>query len=230
MFDHRPRRHPQNDKLRLLYDDIFYGYSVGQFKGGPLIENYLERALLTLNTATHINYNTFAFRIELRFPKIMPRLPMHDDNEVLARFLRYLRYELKTAKTKYTTQIRYIWAREQDNSIKPHYHLMILLNKNAFDSLGIFSTDKNGAYSRNNLYHRMMRAWLKAMGFDHDDPRFPKLINVSKNKNTGEFWTDNLHRDDWHAMNEAMFMASYLCKAYTKTIGQGMHVFDASRV
>jgi len=229
MFDHRPLRHFLNDKLRLYYDDTYYGYSV-QVEDGPLIENYLESSLLMLNTATNINYNTFAFRIELRFPKVMPRLPMHDDNQILARFLRFLRYELKTAKTKYTTQLRYIWAREQDTSIKPHYHLMILLNKNAFDSLGVFASDEYDMYSRDNLYHRMMRAWLKAMGYDHDDPRFQQLVNVSKNKITGEYWTGILHRDDWFSMDEAMFMASYLCKAYSKPIGQGMHVFDASRV
>lgn len=68
MFDHRPLRHFLNDKLRLYYDDTYYGYSV-QVEDGPLIENYLESSLLMLNTATNINYNTFAFRIELRFPR-----------------------------------------------------------------------------------------------------------------------------------------------------------------
>ena len=59
---------------------------------------------------------------------------------------------------------------------------------------------------------------------------FQQLVNVSKNKITGEYWTGILHRDDWFSMDEAMYMASYLCKAYSKPIGQGMHVFDASRV
>lgn len=229
MFDHRPMRHPLNDKLRLFYDDIFQGYGVSYHKGGPLIENYLESSLLQLKTTADVNYNTFAFRIELRFPDAMPRLPMHDDNTVLGRFFRFFKYELKTAKTKYSTQLRYIWAREQDTSIKPHYHLMILLNKNAYDSLGIFSADEFGTYSRDNLYHRMMRAWLKAMGYDHDDPRFSQLVNVSINKITKEPWTCVLHRDDWYAMDEAMCMSSYLCKAYSKPIGQGVHVFNASR-
>ena len=53
---------------------------------------------------------------------------------------------------------------------------------------------------------------------------------MTRCKITGEYWTGILHRDDWFSMDEAMYMASYLCKAYTKPIGQGMHVFDASRV
>lgn len=230
MFDHRPLRHPLNDKLRLFYDETFYGYSVGQYEGGPLIENYLERSLLMLNTVTRINYNTFAFRIELRFPDAQPRLPMHNNNDVLARFIRFFKYELKKAKTKYSTKLRYLWAREQANSDKPHYHLMILLNKNAFDSLGVFASDEYDIYSRDNLYHRMMRAWLKAMGYDHDDPRFQQLVNVSKDHLTKEPWTCILHRHDRHAMDEAMYMASYLCKAYSKTLGEGVHVFNASQV
>ena len=112
---------------------------------------------------------------------------------------------------------------------KPHYHLMILLNKNAYDCLGSFSPDGDGAYSRNNLYHRMMRSWLKAMGFDHDDPRFHQLIHVCKDPVTKEPWSCVLHRHDRIAMNEAVYMASYLCKAYSKPFGQRAHVFDGSR-
>jgi hypothetical protein len=160
----------------------------------------------------------------------MPRLPMHETNAVLARFFYFFRYELKRRQTKYPTQLHYLWAREQVNSDKPHYHLMIMLNRNAYDSLGAFGPDWFGVYSFNNLYHRMMRSWLKAMGFDHDDPRFHQLIHVCKDPVTKEPWSCALHRDDWIAMNEAVFMASYLCKAFSKPFGQRAHVFDGSRL
>ncbi|TDX22948.1 uncharacterized protein DUF3296 [Modicisalibacter xianhensis] len=229
MFEQFPLRHPLNSKLRRFYDSIYRGYSVNQHPKGPLIENWLERALLTLQASTLHYRETFAFRIDLHFPDGMPRLPMHDDNLVLSSFFRFLRYELQIANTKYPTQLRYIWAREQANSDKPHYHLMLLLNKDAFDSIGRFAPDQNGKYLRQNLYHRMMRSWLKAMGFDADDPRFHQLVNVSINSITKEPWSRILHRDDWCAMDEAMYMASYLCKEYSKPIGQNVHVFDSSR-
>lgn len=229
MFYHRPLRHPLNDKLRLYYDTIYQGYEVSQHKKGPLIENYLERAYLTLNNVRHLQQETFAFRIDLRFPDAMQRSSIHDSNEALAAFFRYFRYEVHKANTKHKTPIRYLWAREQETSEKPHYHLMMLVNKAAFDNLGYFAPDEYGMYTRDNLYHRMMRAWLKAIGFDPETPWFKQLVNVSENPVTEVPWSRILHRDDWFSMDESMFMASYLCKAYTKTIGQGVHVFDYSR-
>ncbi|GHC16680.1 hypothetical protein GCM10010082_04530 [Kushneria pakistanensis] len=229
MFSSFPLRHPHNDKLRLFYEETYCGYSVMQHEKGPLIENFLERSLYTLNLAQEENRTTFTFRVDLRFPDAMPRLRMHDDNAVLARFFRFFFYELRKADTKYAPSPRYLWAREQADSDKPHYHLMFLLNKDAYDSLGIFSPDKNGTYSRQNLYHRMMRSWLKAMGFAADDPRFRQLVNVSDSPVTKVPWSSILHLDDWCAMDEAMYIASYLCKAYSKPVNQGIHVFDSSR-
>ena len=229
MFSNFPLRHPSNDKLRLFYEETYRGHSVMQHKKGPLIENFLERSLFTLNLAQEENRDTLAFRIDLHFPDAMPRLPMHDNNDVLTRFFRFFFYELEKANTKYPPIPRYLWAREQAYSNKPHYHLMLLLNKDAFDSLGIFSPDNDGTYSRQNLYHRMMRSWLKAMGFNADDSRFHQLVNVSKNLIKDVPWSCILHRHDWCALDEAMYMASYLCKAYSKPINQGIHVFNSSR-
>lgn len=229
MFPSFPLRHPDNDKLRLFYKDTYRGYAVMQHEKGPLIENFLERSLFTLNLAQEENRTTFAFRIDLHFPKAMPRSPIHDDNTVLTRFFRFFFYELRRANTKYAPSPRYLWAREQARSDKPHYHLMFLLNKDAYDSLGIFSPNKNGTYSRQNLYHRMMRSWLKAMGFAAEDPRFGQLVNVSDNPVTKVPWSSILHLDDWCAMDEAMYIASYLCKTYSKPVSQGIHVFDSSR-
>ncbi|WP_350359453.1 inovirus-type Gp2 protein [Vreelandella sp. SM1641] len=229
MFDHHPLRHPLNDKLRLYYDNIYQGFDVSQRKNGPLIENYLERAFLTLNTICHLQREVFVFRIDLRFPDAMQRSSMHDNNDVLAAFFRYFRHEIRKANTKHQTPVRYLWAREQDTSDKPHYHVMMFVNKAAFDNLGYFAPDEYGMYTLDNLYHRMMRAWLKAMGFDSDDSWFKQLVHVSENPVTEVPWSRILHRHDWVSMDETMFMASYLCKAHSKTIGKGMHVFDYSR-
>ena len=82
---------------------------------------------------------------------------------------------------------------------------------------------------RQNLYHRMMRSWLKAMGFAADDPRFGQLVNVSENPVNEVPWSGILNLNDWCAMDEAMYIASYLCKTYSKPVSQGIHVFDSSR-
>lgn len=222
-------RHPHNDKLRLYFDELYQGYSVMQHEKGPLIENYLESTLSTLKHCVNQQHLTFVVRFDLRFPDAMECSKMHNDNAVLTRFFRHLRYELDRTNLKYSHNLRYIWAREQGSSDKPHYHLVLLLNKNAIDCIGNKSQDEFGSYTRQNLYHRAMRAWLKAIGFNGDDPRWGQLINVSKHPITKRDWSGELHRHDDVAMDDAMYMASYLCKAYTKPLAQGIRVFDTSR-
>jgi len=49
MFQHQPKRHPCNTKLKLFYNNEYRGFAVQQkLAHGPLIENYLERGLETL--------------------------------------------------------------------------------------------------------------------------------------------------------------------------------------
>lgn len=222
-------RHPANDKLRRYWAEQYHGYSVMQTNNGPQIENYLASALSTLQHCVHQQRLTFAVRMDLRFPDAMPRCSLHNSNEVLTRFFRHLRYELDRVGLKYSHNLRYIWTREQANSAKPHYHIMPLLNKDAVDSIGNTAPSDDGSYSRNNLFHRVYRAWLKSMGFDGDDPRFGQLVNVSEHPITKRYWSAVLHRDDFMVMDEAMFMASYLCKEHSKPFGQGIKVFDCSR-
>lgn len=224
------KRHPDNDKLRLYVDPIYQGFDVMQHEKGPLIENYLESSLRILHHCVQQQHLTFAIRIDLRFPADMPYCHLHTDNRVLTRFFRHLRYELQRDRLKYPVNLRYIWAREQAESDKPHYHLMLLLNKNAIHTLGTKAPDDKREYSRSNLYHRLSRAWLKAMGFAGDDPRFGQLVNVSRDQTRRRYWSIILHRDDQMAMSEAVYMASYLCKAYSKHFAQGVRVFDTSHI
>ena len=91
MFQHHPLCHPLNDKLRLHYEDIYRGFDVQHWTDGPLVVNYLERSLQTLDAVTRINHSTFIFRVDLHFPDEMPRLPMHETNAVLARFFYFFR-------------------------------------------------------------------------------------------------------------------------------------------
>jgi hypothetical protein len=229
MYPDHLLRHPDNDKLRLYWNDLYADYNILQVQGFPQIENYLASTLHTLQHCVSQQHLTFAVRMDLRFPGSMPRLPMHDNNEVLTRFFRHLRYELDRVNLKYPHHLRYIWAREQANSDKPHYHVMLLLNKNAVDSIGYTGPSDDGSYSRDNLFHRVYRAWLKAMGFSGDDPRWGQIVHVSKHPVTKRYWSGVLHRNDYMAMDDAMYMASYLCKAYTKPFCQGIKVFDCSR-
>ncbi|WP_404375250.1 inovirus-type Gp2 protein [Vreelandella aquamarina] len=232
MFQPTRLRHPDNDKLRLYFEELYQRYEVQQkvVKGKyyPLIENYLESTVNEIISATKCQPRTFIFRADLKFPAFMERSSMHDNNHVLSRFFRFFKYELTKASAPYRMSLRYIWAREQDTSDKPHYHLVIMLNKGVFDSIGSPLPDEFGSYTRQNIYHRMMRSWLKAMDFHHEEP-LGQLITIGEHPMNGLPWTGVLARHDWCAINEAVYVCSYLCKAYTKQIGQGIQVFNTSQ-
>lgn len=227
MLTNRPKRHPHNSKLRLHYDNWFRGLPVQQREQAPLIENYLETTLRVLQHTTSRQNRTLVFRLDLRFPQAMPVGPIHANNACLNRFFYALRGELDAAGTKYHTEIRYLWAREQDTSSKPHYHLMMLLNYDAFCSLGTFSRSPDGTYSYNNLYHRCVRAWSWAIGWPNHD--MAGKIHVATDKRTRQPYVYCLHRDDAATFSQVFNAASYLCKAYTKPIAQGIRCLDGSR-
>lgn len=221
-----PKRHPDNPKLRFYYDNRYQGLPLQQHALGPQIENYLETTLRVLQHTIDQQNRTLAFRLDLRFPQAMPVGPIHTDNACLSRFFYALRKELSAAGTKYHTEIRYLWAREQDASLKPHYHLMLLLNYDAFCSLGSFSPSHDGGYELNNLYHRCVRAWSWAIGWPIQD--MGGLVHVATDKLAGKPYVYCLHRDDAATFAQVFYAASYLCKAYSKPIAQGIRCHQGS--
>lgn len=227
MFSTSPKRHPYNTKLRLFYNSNYQQLPVHQHPKGPLIENYLETSLRTLQHTCSQESRTLVFRLDLRFPMSMSLGPIHADNTCLSRFFYALRGELDAARTKYRTEIRYLWCREQDTGTKPHYHLLLLLNYDAFRSLGTFSCSPDGGYSYGNLYHRCVRAWSWAIGWPLNDMK--GIIEVADDKLTRAPYVYCLHRDDAATFTKVFYAASYLCKAYSKTIAQGIRCFEGSR-
>ncbi|EWH02095.1 YagK/YfjJ domain-containing protein [Halomonas sp. BC04] len=227
MYPSFPKCHPDNSKLRLYYDNWYRGLPVQQHALGPQIENYLETTQRVLQHTINQQCRTFVFRLDLRFPQAMPVGPIHADNACLSRFFYALRKELDAAGTKYHSEIRYLWCREQDTSDKPHYHLLLLLNYDAFRSLGSFSPSFDGGYDQNNLYHRCVRAWSWAIGWPLDD--MAGRVHVATNHLTREPCVYCLHRDDTATFAAVFYVASYLCKAYSKLVAKGYRCFDGSR-
>ncbi|BBI63555.1 hypothetical protein HSBAA_48610 [Vreelandella sulfidaeris] len=103
-----------------------------------------------------------------------------------------------------------------------------MLNYNVFNGLGMIQPNGFGEYLRDNLYHRMMRSWYKAMGFSNTDS-LGQLIHIGEHPITEELWVATLGLNDWMGLNDAVYNASYLCKQYTKRFGEGIQVFNTSQ-
>lgn len=227
MWTHQPKRHPNNPKLRLHYENIFNGAPVFQHPSAPLVANYLETTWHVLHDALNAHPRTLAIRLDLRFPTTMPVGPMHADNACLSRFFTALQQELKAARTKYPPALRYVWCREQDTGDKPHYHLLLLLNGNAVSSLGAMEMAMDG-YTRRNLYHRCVRAWKHAIGASMWDMR--GLVHVGQEPLTHKLAAYRLQRDNTRLVHHVFYCSSYLCKSYSKLTGQGVRGFGSSQV
>ena len=229
----QPKRCVYNDKLKLHYGPVYQGqygqYPVVTYQDRPLITNYLERLETLLHRVIQLNSRTLAIRIDLRFP-LHYQLTQEVDqsNEVMTRFFRYLNNELQSAGTKYSTQLHYAWSREKHNSTKPHYHLLMLLNGDAFNSLGDMHSSPSGYYDKANLYHRIVRSWAKAIHWPLD--QMEGLVHVPQDRVLRQLFVRHLHRHDNAAFQEVFFAGSYLCKEYSKELNRSFATFTTSRV
>lgn len=230
MFQHQLKRHPSNTSLKLYYDNKYRGFTVQQhLVHGPLIENYLERGLEALQHCLSVQSRTLVCRVDLRYPVGFMPSDALISNEVMTRFFYQLNKELAWAETKYSTEIRYIWCRERNSSEAPHYHLMLLLNYDAIGGLGNYGPSADGTYSRDNLFHRIVRAWAWAIGRAAHD--MSGLVHASQDKLSGQVY-QCMERRFPDSLKPVVYAMSYLCKAYSKSqeLGQGFAVFTTSRV
>lgn len=215
-------RHPQNHNLRLHYDNTYQGLPVMHGKG-PFIRGHLERLHSTMQRALDQHPRTFAFRVELKFPS-SGMLPCYAfTNEVISRFLESFKAKIehgrriarRSNRYAHSCTVRYVWVREIAGSDRPHYHLVIFLNKDAYNTLGYFASEGR------NIFNRLEEAWASALRLRRD--AVAGLVHIPENA------TYYITRDGWQSQTDFFHRASYLCKAATKEYGDRQHSFGASR-
>lgn len=217
------QRHPNNPNLIRHTDPLFHGYPV-QVDQGPLIRNYLEAVEGVTEKALSQYRRVFAFRCDLRLPTAMAGLIELDSNALMNRFIASLKAKIQhnrevvSRKNGYAhpSIVRYVWAREVGEVCgHVHYHVVILLNADAFRYLGVFEI------GRDNLFNRIVEAWASALGVD-----------AVRCMGRVEFPRDSrflLSCNDQGTLETFFGRVSYLCKEATKQFGNGIHAFGCSR-
>lgn len=215
-------RHSGNHNLTLVYDCTYNGFRV-QVDKCPFIVEYLDRLHQTISRALAQYPRVFAFRVDPRLP-VGPLLPGYAySNEVIERFIKSFKAKIKHNRARarlankyaHDSEVRYFWVREYGQHGKPHYHLVILLNYDAFNALGKFES------GRDNIFNRLEEAWARALRLPVEAAR--GLVEIPSNA------AYNLYRGDLAGQDEFFYRASYLCKAATKVFGNGLHGFGYSR-
>ena len=87
-------------------------------------------------------------------------------NQFIERFIEFFKAKIRHNRNiarqsnpyAHDSKVRYVWAREHGQHGKPHHHLAILLNYDAFNALGKFVP------GRNNMFNRLAEAWASALG------------------------------------------------------------------
>lgn len=209
-------RHPNNTNLILHDGSTFRGWPVMQDKG-PFIEQYLNRLEQTMQHALAHYPRVFAFRVDLRLPTDVALSEYAYTNQVIERFIESLKAKIRHNRNMafqscihpHDTSVRYVWAREQGKDGRPHYHLAILLNNDAFSMLG------------KKMFNRLEEAWASALCLPVE--AVSGLVHISDNSYF------HLRRDNLDEQASFFHRTSYLCKSATKVFVDGNHCFGCSR-
>ena len=222
---HSPLRHPDNTNLHLHYGETFEGFP-SQAEVGPFALEYLYELKHTIDLAMAEYPRVLAFRIDLYVPNGIELPEYAYTNKVISKF-----FESFTKKIQYHQErvaergysrgckVRYVWSKEIGQRGRRHYHLLILLNRDAYYRLGRIGSE------RVNMFRRIKESWASALGLS------AAQVNglVHRPPNPEYFINREIRRDEVDELPELFYRASYLCKKATKHYGDRQRSFDTSR-
>lgn len=216
-----PLRHPDNPNLRLHYDETFAGLPL-MITAGPFIREYLSDLKYTIELALAEYPRLLAFRVDLRLPRGIDLPDYAYTNQVISRF-----FESFTKKIQYHQKkvgergckVRYVWCREVPQGGRPHYHVLILLNRDTY-----YTVERLGS-ERVNMISRMEESWASALGISVEQVR--GRVHIPEN---AEYRVDReIRRGKVDELPALFYRASYLCKKATKSYGDRQRGYGTSR-
>ena len=133
-------------KLKTTTNDTFNGLPILKQKGG-LVLSYLDKLYDTIDKAITQYPRTTASRVDLHLAQPL----LFDDSSVIKNFIASLDAQIQAdlsrkkrrGQTARSCKIRYAWCKERGTSLSHHYHLVLLLNKDVYHSLGRFDQKGN---------------------------------------------------------------------------------------
>lgn len=196
-----------------------------QTQKGPLVLEYLTKLHRTMGLTWNHYPRFVGIRCDLRLPLHGSLSPGMFTNEVISRFVESYKAKIRHNREMawrrgipHDSVVRFCWAREFGQQQRPHWHMLMLLNGHAFNSLGYIGSD------RDNMCWRFIEAWASALRMSPE--MCVGLVNFDQNfrVHTVSDW------EDWSGFADLFFVSSYLCKSYSKVFEKGVHNFDCSRV
>ncbi len=199
---------------------------------GPIDRCYLSRSLEVVCDMLDHHPRVCAMRIDLRFANESLESDIdslvcmqRSDPAVITRFFESLKSQLR--EEHYRKGYRgdpalpaYIWCRERDTGPYPHYHLVLLFNKDRYAYLGNY-TDPDAV----NMATRIQRAWCSALQLPYPDNA--PLVHFPPNHTYRFDRVSAALRDTDYT--SFLIRLAYLSKLATKDIGDGRRNFGCSQ-
>ncbi|MEZ9895129.1 inovirus Gp2 family protein [Vibrio lentus] len=207
-------------KLKTTTNDTFNGLPILKQKGG-LVLSYLDKLYNTIDKAITQYPRTTAIRVDLHLAKPL----LFDDSSVIKNFIASLYAQIQAdlsrkkrrGQTARSCKIRYAWCKERGTSLSHHYHLVLLLNKDVYHSLGRYE-------QKGNLSDMINKAWCRAL--DIQANRGDTLVHFPDNPT---YWLEQ-NSDKFNQQVDNLFKrVSYLAKVETKHYGDRSRSFGCSR-
>ncbi|WP_034461571.1 inovirus Gp2 family protein [Buttiauxella noackiae] len=198
------------------------------------ISNYmLRRSLAVIYDFLKKNNRIFAVFVILRFAQSHatdePDLPLcfqKDDEKAITRALDSLKSQLRaehlrSGRAGEPALPAYIWARERDTSEHPHYHLVLLFDREVYAYLGNYTKRDT-----DNMATRIQKAWCSAIGLDYPD--YASRVHFPKNHSA------RLTRHDALTLSpdyyDFLLRVAYLAKYNTKDLSDGYRNLGTSQI
>ncbi|UTW02901.1 inovirus Gp2 family protein [Amphritea atlantica] len=214
------KRVPDNTNLKVWTQPSYQGLSVNITY--ELVEQYLHKLKQVIDLSIQDYPRVFAVCLQLHCK--CPTEDLANNNKVMSRFKdavdsRIASYQKRSTRCDLTLDLcrmRIAWGREQSGSHVPHFHVVLLFNRELFYTLGSFLPDAG------SLFQIIQSAWCSALNIPREYAA--GLVHVPSN---AEYY---LNRSDDYAQLPSFFQhASYLCKVDTKCFGQRLQSFGGSR-
>lgn len=217
-------------KLKLKANQNLTLTSALTYKGMPvlpsigyLIEEYLEKIDQTIDSALNRYPRVCAIRVDIRLPNALHQFP----DDFIRGFFKSLRQRIKSdqqhkatnATRSYNCTADYFWVREASEKMGGnHYHLVILVNKDAYHTLG----DMNRTHG--NMYARIVQSLASVLGVSFQQAK--SSLNVPDNP---IYYIDR-NSPEYFLQKAALFTrASYFAKHRTKVYTSHLRHFGCSQ-
>lgn len=193
----------------------------------------LRRSLAVVYDFLKKNNRIFTVFAILRFAQSHatdePDLPLcfqKDDEKVITRALDSLKSQLRaehlrSGRSGEPALPAYIWARERDTGIHPHYHLVLLFDREVYAYLGNYTES-----DADNMATRIQKAWCSAIGLDYPD--YASRVHFPKNHSAWFTRYDAITiSPDYY---DFLLRVAYLAKCNTKLLSDGYRNLGTSQI